>query len=81
MVGTNILGGKYTKSKVSRTGMHGCTWGSQMCDGEEAGKGVRPHFQEAGLYSGIMGKGFLTLGFETGNDMVRVKFNSIQHLG
>lgn len=40
-----------------------------------------PHFQEVGLYSGIMGKRFLTLGFETGKGIVGVKFNSIQHLG
>lgn len=35
-VGTDIPGEKYTKSQVSRTGLHGCTWGSQMCDREEA---------------------------------------------
>lgn len=38
------------------------------------------HGQEVRLYSGIMGNHCLTLGFETGNDMIRVKFNSAQHL-
>lgn len=64
MVGTDILGEKNIRSRVFSTGMHGCIWGSQRRQEKESS----PHFQKVGLYSGIMGKRFLTLGFEKRND-------------
>lgn len=44
ILGTNILGGNETRSRAPKAAMLGCTWKSQMCDGEESGKRVRPSF-------------------------------------
>lgn len=87
VVETDAPGAKETWSRVSRTGMHACTRGHRCVMERRQEKEAGLHFlcdkchgQEVRLYSGIMGNHCLTLGFETGNDVIRVKFNSAQHL-